>query len=315
MNTSIQGLRIIFVMMIFMSHFAYGDFTAFDAGGDCGVAFFFLLSGFLLTMGYGERLENGTFRYSAYLRRRLQKIYPLHLLCLLCYILLFRPVLDIRLPFNALLLQSWVPFRGYYFSYNGVSWFLSSLLCSYLLFPILYRWSYGWRLIVVAVCALMAYLLVPYDHVNSLLYVWPPMRCVDFIFGIALFRIYKRYQPSSAPTVWLEPLLVLLLVLALAAYPYMDAKLRNAPVYWLVLLPFIYVFARGEGSISRFLGCRAMQWLGELSMPVFLLHPIVLRLMFDNVPALPWWLMLNCCVTIVIALSWLIDRLLLRRFP
>ena len=34
-----------------------------------------------------------------------------------------------RLVFNVLLLQSWIPDDNYYFSYNAVSWFLSCLLC------------------------------------------------------------------------------------------------------------------------------------------------------------------------------------------
>ena len=39
---TLQALRFVFVMMFFMSHFVYGGVGAFDAGGDCGVAFFFL---------------------------------------------------------------------------------------------------------------------------------------------------------------------------------------------------------------------------------------------------------------------------------
>ena len=51
MISALQSLRFVFVMMIFMSHFSYGGLMPFDAGGDCGVAFFFLLSGFVLTLG------------------------------------------------------------------------------------------------------------------------------------------------------------------------------------------------------------------------------------------------------------------------
>ena len=52
MIETLQSLRFIFMMMIFMSHFAYRDIGAFDAGGDCGVSFFFLLSGFVCSLGY-----------------------------------------------------------------------------------------------------------------------------------------------------------------------------------------------------------------------------------------------------------------------
>lgn len=90
-NTIITSLRFMFVMMIFMSHFNYRGHAAFDAGGNCGVAFFFLLSGFVLSMGYGQRINEKTFVFKNYFKRRLLKLYPLHLLSLALFIVLCRP--------------------------------------------------------------------------------------------------------------------------------------------------------------------------------------------------------------------------------
>ena len=70
MNATLQSLRFVFVMMIFMSHFAYRGVSPFDAGGDCGVTFFFLLSGFTMSMGYGCSIADGSFRLAHYFRRR-----------------------------------------------------------------------------------------------------------------------------------------------------------------------------------------------------------------------------------------------------
>ncbi|MBQ7870061.1 MAG: hypothetical protein IJ355_07030 [Prevotella sp.] len=47
MIETLQSLRFIFFVMIFMSHFGYDGRPTFDAGGDCGVSFFFILSGFV----------------------------------------------------------------------------------------------------------------------------------------------------------------------------------------------------------------------------------------------------------------------------
>ena len=298
-------------MMIFMSHFSYGDFCPFDAGGDCGVAFFFLLSGFTLSMGYGQRIDAGTFCFSHYLTRRLYRIYPLHLLCLALFLLLFRPDIDSRLLLNALLLQSWIPEPAYYFSYNAVSWFLSSLLPCYLLFPLACRYGNRLVLAVVLVCCLTAYWLVPYDKVNALLYVSPWMRFVDFFLGIMLFKLYHN-RPNIALPVWTELLIVVLLVMTLWLHPYVDAKWRNAPLYWFVLLPLIFVFARQSGPVSRLLQHRWLQWLASLSMPIFLLHPIVFRIMFHFFPSTSVVAMWMMCFITIVALSWLTDRLLAR---
>ena len=135
MIETLQSLRFIFVLMIFMSHFTYRGICAFDAGGDCGVSFFFILSGFVLSLGYGSRIREGTFCYGRFMLRRLRKIYPLHLLCLLFFLVVSRSDFDLTVLLNELLLQSWVPDPNYYFSCNSVSWFLSSLLFCYLVFP------------------------------------------------------------------------------------------------------------------------------------------------------------------------------------
>ncbi|MBR1416072.1 MAG: acyltransferase [Prevotella sp.] len=312
MIPTLQSLRFIFVMMIFMSHFAYGGIEAFEAGGDCGVAFFFLLSGFVLSKGYGRRLREGTFSYSRYLRRRLLKIYPLHLLCLVVVLLISRQSLGLPVLLNVLLLQSWVPSTDFYFSCNAVSWFLSCLLFCYLLFPWAYRHASRQLTAVVLACCLAAYLLVPYDRVNSLLYVNPLVRFVDFYLGIVLCR-YLDKKPLQRQPAWTELLLVAVLILALLAYPYTDAKLRNAPLFWVVLLPFIAVFASGEGLLSRsLLNAKPLLWLGSLSMPFFMLHPMTFSVLMRHLPAMPPVLMLALCFAVVVLLSWVVDRLFLQ---
>lgn len=280
------------------------------------MAFFFLLSGFVLSMGYGPKIDGETFRFARFIRRRLLKLYPLHLLSLLLFLLLFRPAIDHWLPLNALLLQSWVPDSNYYFSYNAVSWFLSSLLFCYLLFPVAYRHA-NWRTLTVVMSFYVAvYAIVPYSHINALLYVAPWVRFVDFFLGIMLYKVYRRYAFSHTRTsvfAIIESLLVILLVFALIAYPYADEKLRNAPLYWLVLLPFIYFFTQQKGPVSRCLQCGVLQWLGSLSMPIYMFHPIVFRSMVHFFPSLPYVVMLTLCFLVTVFLSWVIDRLFLAK--
>ena len=303
MIETLQSLRFVFVMMIFLSHFACRELQPFDAGGDCGVAFFFLLSGFVLSLGYGERIRQGQFSYRAFLRKRLLRSYVPHWFCLAFFLVVSGASADGKVLLNALLLQSWIPDRDYYFSCNSVSWFLSSLLFCYAVFPLVFR-HVSKRLTAVLLAAYVgACWLTPADRINAWLYVHPLARFVDFYLGMALYRYYEHHQ-EPLPSAWAEPLVVLLLMGALAVYPVADAKLRNAPLYWLVLVPFILVFVRQQGVVSEWLRTRPMQWLGSLSMPLFLTHQMLIGILLRRLPSMPPVVMLAVCIFVVLMVSW-----------
>lgn len=312
MIRTLQSLRFIFVLMVFMSHFAYqgSGFSAFDAGGDCGVAFFFMLSGFVLSLRYGSQIREGTFCYGRFMGRRLRKIYPLHLLCLLFFLVVSRSGFDLATLLNVALLQSWVPDPYYYFSCNSVSWFLSSLLVCYVLFPFAYRRLSAGLTLVVFSAYLLTYLMVPTDQVNAILYVHPLVRFVDFYIGMLLGRFYEQgYRVPHAG--WLEWLLAVCLVITLAVYPWMDVKFRNAPLYWMVLIPLILVFAKGEGRLSSWLCTSPMQLLASLSMAFYMIHQMMIGILIHRLPEIPGVLMLFVCILTTLSVSWLIERFLL----
>lgn len=312
MIETLQSLRFIFIMMIFMSHFAYRGIGPFDAGGDCSVTFFFILSGFVVSLGYGRQIRDGSFRYGRFLRKRFWKLYPLHLLCLLFWLVISRSVIDGRVLLNLFLLQSWIPDKEYYFSCNSVSWFLSCLVFCYLLFPWAYKHvSKGW-VTVVLTAYVMVYLLTPYKDVNAILYVNPLVRFVDFYVGIVLCRIYEKGYSLSG-VVWMEWLLLLGLIILLAAYPFVDEKLRNAPLYWFVIVPMILVFSKERGTLSKLLKTRSMLMLASLSMPIFMTHQMLIGILLHRLPDMPVAVMLFLSVFVVLVVSWLIDRFVMRQ--
>lgn len=303
MIATLQSLRFVFVMLIFLSHFDYRDIQALDAGGDCGVAFFFLLSGFVLSMGYGRQITDGTFCYGRFLKRRFLKLYPLHLLCLLFFLIVSKQHLDGAVFLNVLLLQAWIPSPDYYFSCNSVSWFLSCLFFCYILFPFAYKRVSGRWLTLVLVAYLLVYLLTPYEKVNAILYVHPLVRFVDFYLGMFLCQVFERRKETDIPQ-WTELLVVVLLLVSLGLYPYVDAKLRNAPLYWLVLIPLIFVFAQEKGYISQWLKTKPMLFLGSLSMPLFLTHQMLIGILLRRMPEIPAPVMLAFCIFITLMVSW-----------
>lgn len=313
MIAALQSLRFVFVMMIFMSHFAYGGIRAFDAGGDCGVVFFFILSGFVLSIRYGSEIRDGSFQYGRFLKRRFWKLYPLHLLCLVFFMVVSKADLDWSVLLNILLLQTWIPNPDYYFSCNSVSWFLSCLFFCYLMFPFAYKRVSKWWLALILAAYFAVFFLTPYDKVNAVLYVNPLVRFVDFYLGIVIGRFFERGYDVPVAN-FLESLWVVFLVVGLVAYPWMDEKLRTAPLYWMLVLPMIVVYAKEQGFISSWLRRKPMVMLSSLAMPVFMSHQMLINILLRRLPEWPAVVMLFACILVALVVSWCIDRFFLRLF-
>ena len=137
MIKSLTPIRFALCMMIF-AHHAYG----YSAGGVPAVAAFFLLSGFCLTLGYKERIISGDFDMFGFFKKRLAKFYSIHWVTLIAQLFvsfgLGTLAINKRtLIANVFLMQSWIPERSYYFSYNPIAWYLCTALFAYLCFPML----------------------------------------------------------------------------------------------------------------------------------------------------------------------------------
>lgn len=296
MIETLQSLRFIFFLMIFMSHFSYGGVRAFDAGGDCGVSFFFMLSGFVLSLAYADRIGSPSFRWRDFMCRRMLKLYPLHLLCLAAAVIIgFRPhsAADcLWLVPNILLVQSWIPFSDFFFSGNAVSWFLSDILFCYAVFPVACRFVCGAsrRMLIVTgtmLSALYCVLLcvIPDALVVPLLYVCPLLRFVDFALGMLLWRIVcggvvLRFLSSrSVATVTaIELVAAAILVSVLAAYPYVPFRLRTACFFWLPSALVILTFAcsGSHGMLSRLFRLPVLVRLGNSVFPLFMVHTLAI---------------------------------------
>ena len=93
--------------------------------GYVGVAFFFVLSGFVLT--WSTPIYNGVEAKQFWIKR-VARVYPSHLVMMVIALLLPAtplPLTWVAVPPNALLLQSWFSPNDIAFGVNAVSWSLS----------------------------------------------------------------------------------------------------------------------------------------------------------------------------------------------
>ena len=295
MIKSLQFVRFIFALLIFYHHF-YGIMVF----GLCSVTFFFILSGFLLSWGYGGKVLGSNFSFKQFIFKRLAKLYPAYIKSFLIavgFLIVGHPndLYEITKPvywiLDVLMLQSWIPVEQVIFSGNSVSWFVSVIIFFYLSFPILYRFIYrqsSIRKVATLLLILLIYFLtislVPKDFQHQLIYANPIFRIVDFIIGIYLYslcHILIKYDFSDiSKKGWTIMELIPLLIIAGVLYwgdinhPIFTASIYWLPISFLILTLVVSGQNRG-GYLSMLFEHPFLQRLGSISFEFYLLHAII----------------------------------------
>ena len=186
------------------------------AKGYLAVDFFFLLSGFVIWLSWGERLrEHGWRAVPGFLHKRVARIWPLHLVVLVGAIA-FAVAMALagkhdpveypfhELPLHILLVQNW----GFTpkLSWNDPAWSISCELAAYLLFPLLVR-TIDWRalpswLVLLAITIFLGILAAATAPLLSLghdIAQYGLTRCLtEFAAGSAICALWVRWK--AGPT-------------------------------------------------------------------------------------------------------------------
>ena len=299
---SLESWRFIFALMIFHHHFFQNPRV--EQFGSFPVAFFFILSGYVMSYGYEHKVCSSEFSYSQYMKRRLMRLFPLNLFCLVLAMVM--PVtIDIinhhvglakfvLLVPDMLLLQAWIPIKSVYFSGNSLAWFLSSMLFCYLVFPFLVRrlkGRHGWIFFIITI--LCYFSVIPFltgKWVHALVYVSPFFRVVDFMIGIILYLCIKDKvcccrRPILAT--FFEIFAIFSAIIALILYSSVSKRYGYASLYWIPSAMLICAFsisAKWGGLFSVLLSKPWLVYLGKLSFPFYMIHLIVINwfVLFTN---------------------------------
>lgn len=354
---SLTGMRFIAAFLVFFCHSSMQMFYT-DSGvtevttrlgigaGWLGVAFFFMLSGFVLT--YSARPAD---RPTGFWRRRLVKIYPNHFVVWSAAVLLAllpgQPAEDgvtaAKVLPSLFLIHSWVPDIEVFNALHVPSWSLSCELLFYLAFPWLLKlvkrirpgrlwfWAGGVVALIMLVPLLSQAFLpenpqMPWFPMSMwdywAVYTAPPVRLLEFVLGVLMARIVLTGQ---WPGLRLGPaclLLALGCVVQWLLVPSPWAMVAPAAV------PLALVIAAGATADLRLrtgrLGSRPMIRLGEISFALYLVHFLVLYyghlvigtgVSFATVPAVGIQLVL---FVLTLVLAWLlytvVERPAMRRW-
>lgn len=300
----LTSLRFFFAMMVLSSHLVfvikpesssilYWINKYVFSEGFIGVSFFFILSGFILSYTYQEKITGKVTSSYDFWIARIARIYPLHILTLLMAIpLILKDQLQtgwtfvLKLLLNSTLLQSFIPDSDYYFSLNSPSWSISDELFFYLLFPVLILFIVNnnkikWIVFLLSIILIPAAVtFVDHDYYHHLFYINPVFRLIDFGIGIFLFNISKKFNDYFSSKKYIVTLLeagsIALFVLFFVFHNKIPVVYRYSCYYWIPMACIILSFSLQKGLISRLLSHSFLIVLGEISFGIYLIHSIVI---------------------------------------
>jgi len=289
---SLTGMRWAAALLVFGTHVRILGYFGGDTGhkvqtllspGSAGVSFFFILSGFVLTWTARPRD-----RATSFWRRRVARIYPLHLATAAIFMVMAWTIMPgarpnpLQFVTNLFLVQSWASKESYYQSMNTVSWSLACEAFFYALFPLLYWVLRRMRVRVLAALAVLCVLIVIMlpivfgeQSFGAPLDFLPLARLPEFVLGMALGRIVLLRPSFRGPGAL--PAFALLI----AGYFIVDNvphQYRYAACtvvgFALVILAGAAADLRGTRSLWRH---RVMVRLGEISYAFYMIHLLVMR--------------------------------------
>lgn len=207
MIKSLQSLRALAIISIMLSHCYFLQDYLPSGLGPTGVSVFICLSGFLTYLSFKDKTV--TLDIKCVAKRtmsKMRKFYPLHIATFVLALPFVIATVTGKDVFvhdamkgiaNLALVQSWIPIRSVYFSYNAVSWFLSTYLFFIVISPLFMK---GIRRVAasksplgVAAVLLVAMVLCEFgvaysfghaSYVHWILYVFPVTRSLDFAIGM-----------------------------------------------------------------------------------------------------------------------------------
>lgn len=191
---------------------------------------------------------------------------------------------------NLLLLQSLVPASDFYYSFNGVSWYLSVTLILYVAFPYIKKVMKDRNpislavllvLIMTAYCGIVYFIPCSSDVKKWFVYINPFYRCLDFTIGCCAGLIVKNGFVSND---FRKVSGYLFLVLSVGSIVTFGVLKTNDDSIWLIYsliyAPAVFFgllnLGNDDGILSKVLSIKPFVWIGNISGYAFLIHQMTI---------------------------------------
>lgn len=309
---SLQSLRALAFIGIFLCH--AGSSIHWSA---LGVSIFFVMSGFLMEYTYNNRDMKVSLKENIkFSLKKIKKLYPLHILTMICAILLNvittiykggftkRAIIVLlgEIGLNVTLLQSWFPNANVNTSLNGVAWYLSVTMFLYIIYPYIRNWikNKSRNILSVFCIAILVFEIlscIPWIYFlgsDSLVYRWfmycfPLFRAGDFFIGCCFGKYYLEKMSDinsnksliKGTMLEIVGILITILVLQYNSYIHTTSILQAINNWTTIYIPlavmWLYIFIANRGLFTKILNNRILIFIGNISAYTFLIHYVITR--------------------------------------
>lgn len=307
------SLRFLGIMLIVLHHLCAVIPWQAPGLGDLGTTFFFVLSGFVLPLG--QRTFVSSQDSLRFLWNRIVRIYPVHFVTFaasLPFLLAHGASVPLGIALiNMSLMQSWFHTMPIFFSFNALSWFLSTLLFCYVVFTIIMRrparlLPLAFLISCVSLGASVMYTeraAIGFGQESTVyfLHIFPPNKLLIFLVGIAASFVFMRWHESVKSRVgFFVATFLEVLVIAVVLHYILFRSLSKCLLNWLAAfvpqlkytsfylvenyLVFVFltiltlwIFGLERGLISRVLRQHCVLSFGKISFCIYMSHQLIFR--------------------------------------
>lgn len=320
--TSLRGLAALWVVFYHISEYLVPYVASWllilISKGHLAVDFFFILSGFIITLNYEKKFHNfEVAHYKDFLVKRIARIYPLHLFILLSYLiiplayLLTNKVMPegekysfVNYLYHLVLVNNWG--LGNTLSWNIPAWSISTEWAAYILFPltvvILARLKVSFAPIFVLILCLIIYsvfYLSGYESLGKNIQGLGFFRCfVEFLMGGIICKYSQKHSLGSSLSYVL--LLFVSILTLLIIYNVLSEIIFALVAMALSLFCFLNLHDSRLVSVLR---AKPLMFLGEISYSIYLVHFLVrdlFKLFFLKTDIVTLWWIWSYFLTVLV---------------
>ncbi len=300
---ALTGVRALAALWVVFLHFRepflilgpnHEGWDRLTLSGYLGVDVFFVLSGFVISYNYLDRLSEPSLAGTReYLGLRFARIYPVHLATLMLTGLLvgaaslrgmsinseaaYSPV---NFVMNALMLQAVPPGD----SWNPPAWSISVEFGAYLAFPLLALLLAKVRTTFAALTCSLAVVIVggwiisqvaDQPNLPGYTFAWTRI-AVEFVLGCLIYIVWRTLQSRNRGRAWDAVAVLGALAIGVSIATSGPTKVMFIPILTVGGVGLLILGCAGAtGPFGRFLSSKPMVWGGRISYSVYMTHFLI----------------------------------------